>query len=190
MSACSCQPGSTTWASVEGDCSTLASVESSWVHQNPANGDLMMCLQGPFVFHIRALATLKSSPQLAMHFHDQIAPVPCATLGYPHKYSRPGHCYTLDHMWTRTADIATDPGIQESMATEHNLTSGSPNGFQVFAAQHNIGDMDVLNNELGCNCLPDSQTGQEVRQWCLTRKHSPVRDWWNGTYPTFEGVVI
>ena len=41
-----------------------------------------MCDQGPFLYATRSLATIKASPQLAMHFGDQIAPVNCSTLGF------------------------------------------------------------------------------------------------------------
>ena len=47
-----------------------------------ATGRLLMCDQGPFLYATRSLATIKASPQLAMHLGDQIAPVNCSTLGF------------------------------------------------------------------------------------------------------------
>jgi len=168
----------------------LDSVQSGWVHQNPANGDLLVCDQGPFVFNTWTLATLKGSPQLAMHFRDQIAPVPCSELGFSYIYNKPDHCYPANKIWTRTADIGTDPFIAEAVATENNLTTGDPSGFEIFAKQQGFGDMDVLKNELGCNCLEESEVGQQDIEWCKTQKHSPVRDWWNGTYPISGNIIV
>jgi hypothetical protein len=37
---------------------------------------------------------LKASPQLAMHYRDQISPLSCPELGFPMLYPPVDHCYT------------------------------------------------------------------------------------------------
>ena len=51
----------------------LKDAVGAWVHVDPWNGHRLMCDQGPFVFATRALSVLKSSPQLPMHYRDQIS---------------------------------------------------------------------------------------------------------------------
>ena len=110
------------------------------------------------------------------------------------------------HIYTRT-DINTDAGIKESEWTESNLTKGDPSGFWQFARSHWSlvsrswllvpkrplilrarvqDDFEILNNNLGCNCLGPSTVGRQLASQCWpasgvpTLPHSPVRDWWTG----------
>lgn len=84
MMACNCVDGSPLLlkADHQGQCKAgLKDAIGAWVHRDPWNNHQLMCDQGPFVFATRALATLKSSPQLPMHFRDQISPLGCAKMG-------------------------------------------------------------------------------------------------------------
>lgn len=177
MSNCTCHPGSPTLAAAGDQCTSLDTVTGCWVHENPYNGSQMMCDQGPFVYAMRALSVLKSSPQLPMHFHDQIRATSCSNLGFGVIFDYPDHCYPKLRVWTRVR-IDKDPGVQESMWVENNLTTG---GFDEFAAAHHFGDLSVLNNSLACNCFANSSVGQSMKGLCpALTNHSPVRDWWPG----------
>ena len=135
MTQCTCAPGSPFYAKARGQCASgLSQFTGAWVHRDPYNGHTLMCDEGPFVFATRALSVLKSSPQLPMHYRDQIAPVSCTQLGFPLRYPPVDHCYTHSdslalHIYTRT-NINTDAGIKESEWTETNMTTG---GFVQFA---------------------------------------------------------
>ena len=129
MSQCTCAPGSDDMAAAQGKCASgLAGWIGAWVHRDPFNRDAqLICDEGPFVFATRALAVLKSSPQLPMHFRDQISPLGCPALGFPLRFPPADHCFTFNatmalHIYTKTKDLATDPGILESVATEQRLT--------------------------------------------------------------------
>ena len=189
-----------------------------WIHHDPypfgshpnslVPDRRLMCDEGPFVVAVRSLATLKSSPQLAMHLGDQISVMHlgdqisvaspsttptscCAALGFPYQYPPIDHCYPPMRIRTRTADIATDEGVNESVWLERNLTNGYNNtpddGFVAFA----LGRLKIapptaalLNNYLGCNCLPESAVGKQMALECWSGNasadlpHSPVRDLW------------
>ena len=186
MAACTCMPGSQ-FATTSCDETKLAGFQGAWVHQNPYNHSHMICDQGPFTYATRALSVLKASPQLAMHYRDQIAPVNCSTLGFPVIYDVPDHCYPLLRVHTRIGPIQDDPGVVEAIAVEHNLTTG---GFFTWAKMlakpsMDAGSVAIVNNSLACNCLESSSVGQQVYRQCWTGKptddgHSPVRDWWSG----------
>ena len=88
---------------------------------------------------------------------------------------------------TRTPNISTDPGVQEAIWLERNLTndynSTSDDGFVAFARARGLRDATVLNNVLGCNCLPESEVGRQMVAQCWSGAstdlpHSPVRDLW------------
>ena len=91
-------------------------------------------------------------------------------------------------VWTRTGPIQDDAGVKESIAIEHNLTSG---GFEQWATElatprMDTGSLAIVNNSLGCNCLNTSSVGQQMAAQCWSGKptdtpHSPVRDWWTGS---------
>merc|ERR1712039_618308 len=191
MRACTCKPGSQEQSAAAGQCKTLDDTIGCWVHQDPYNGHAVICDEGPFVYATRALSVLKSSPQLAMHFRDQIAPTSCTAFGFPLRFPPDDHCYPKMHIYTRES-IYTDPGIKESEAVEANLTSG---GFIQFARKHGIGDAHMLNNSLGCNCLPTSSVGKNLSSVCWSGKpsdiaHSPVRDWWSGDLDEFHAFLV
>ena len=84
MAACVCAPNSDLLQAAGGQCTSgLQGMIGAWVHQDPYNGHMLMCDEGPFVFATRALSVLKASPQLAMHMRDQISPLGCPKLGFP-----------------------------------------------------------------------------------------------------------
>ena len=136
---------------------------------------------------------IKSSPQLAMHFHDHIATTAtgkigscCASLNFTTRFPPLDHCYPPMHIWTRSA-IESDAGVKESVWLEGNLTNNYTGGpddiFVTFGAKHGIDDVNILNNNLGCNCLPTSTVGHQMASECWSGKrsdlpHSPVRDIW------------
>ena len=189
MAACTCMPGSQL-ATTSCDETKLAGYQGSWVHQNPYNHSHMICDQGPFTYATRALQVLKASPQLAMHYRDQIAPVNCSVLGFPVIYDVPDHCYPLLRVHTATGPIQDDPGVMQAIAIEHNLTANNAAGFFAWAKtmakpSMDAGSVSIVNNSLACNCLDSSSVGQQVHLQCWTGKptdegHSPVRDWWSG----------
>ncbi len=204
MVTCTCHPSSALLLNKRThdphrlECAALnASTTGSWVHRDPyrADYDGMLCDQGPFILATRSLSVLKSSPQLAMHLHDQIAPVPCSDRGYTQLYPPADHCYPPMHMYTQTP-IEHDAGVLEAIAAEKRLTcnytetpAACTTGFPAFAKAHQIaGDVAILNNNLGCNCLGRSTVGQQMARECWPASgqpagaipHSPVRDWWNG----------
>ena len=52
-----------------------------------------------------------------------------------------------------------------------------------FGFMQGIDDVDILNNNLGCNCLSTSTVGHQMASECWSGKpsdlpHSPVRDVW------------
>ena len=194
MTNCTCHPESAAFVEAGAACQSLTDVVGSWVHRDPYNQtyDGMMCDEGPFVLATRSLSVLKSSPQLAMHLQDQIAPIPCRAQGYPTLFPPMDHCYPPMHIWTRSP-IATDPGVQESVKVEKRLTCNysqhgcTSGGFVSFAKHHRILDVAVLNNNLACNCLARSTVGKQVKGACWSGRqsdgpHSPVRDFWDGAY--------
>ena len=203
MVACTCAPSSPKLLAAGKNCSALDEVTGCWVHSDPypfgshptslIKDRQLMCDEGPFVMAVRSLSVIKSSPQLAMHFHDHIATTAsgkigscCAARSFTEQYPPPDHCYPPMHIWTRSA-IASDAGIKESEWLEGNLTNnyqgGPHDGFVSFAAKHGIDDVDILNNNLGCNCLATSSVGRQMASECWSGKqsdlpHSPVRDLW------------
>jgi hypothetical protein len=200
MAACTCQPGTPARAAAGMDAKCAAingAYNGSWVHRDPTDPygtPGLMCDEGPFLYNARTLATLKGSPQLAMHPTDTIAPVGCAALGFGVRFEPPDHCYPPLRIWTHTAPIANDSGILASEAAEKLLTCNyaprgcASGGFLDWAAAHGMGSdaAAVLNNNLGCNCMGDSTVGQQMAATCWAVgnasdwPHSPVRDWWNG----------
>jgi hypothetical protein len=196
MLACTCHPKSSKLVAVRGNCSALNSTIASWIHRDPYNSSYngMMCDEGPFVLATRSLQVLKGSPQLAMHFADQIAPISCTDQGFPVLFPPVDHCYPPMHIYTRTSPIASDAGVLESEAVEGKLTcnytmnpASCTTGFPAFAKTHHINDVSILNNNLGCNCLGRSTVGKQMAAACWSGTaadipHSPVRDWWSGDY--------
>ena len=203
MVACTCAPSSPKLLAAGKNCSALDQITGCWVHSDPypfgshpnslIKNRQLMCDEGPFVRAVRSLSVIKSSPQLAMHFHDNIATTTsgkigscCASLNFTQQYPPPDHCYPAMRIWTRSA-IGSDAGVKESVWLEGNLTNhykgGPDDGFVAFAAQHGIDDVDILNNNLGCNCLSTSTVGHQMASECWSGKpsdlpHSPVRDVW------------
>ena len=192
---CTCHPDSAANRQAGNDCRHLDAVVGSWVHRDPFNESYpaITCDQGPFIVVARSLAVLKSSPQLAMHLHDQAAPISCAEQGFPERFPPVAHCYPPMHIYTK-APIENDAGMQECETAERRLTcnyTATPEkcttGFMAFADSHSIRDVSILNNNLGCNCLSWSTAAPDYAAMCWSvassnAPHSPVRDWWDGEH--------
>lgn len=178
MLACTCVPGSPVHDSKADECSELDFTFASWVERDPWSGRELACSEGPFVYAVRSLSVLKSSPKLAMHAHDHIIPAKCDSLESFNGRMLPNECFPAMQMRTRSS-LRKDPDVSQIAAIESNLTEG---GFEQFADEHGIEDWSVLNNDLRCNCLPNSWIGKSVSKACSgpTAIHftSPVRDWW------------
>jgi len=182
MYACTCKIGSPLYRSAEG-CASLESVPGVFIHRDPQRGTMLTCTQGPFVPVTWALATLKASPLLPLHLHDQVAPIPCAEFGFYVMSSRQDHCFPMNRFCSRT-ELESDVGARVTDELESYLIDDKFHGFETFAEQHGFDDMAVLNHDPLCNCLPDSEQGFKHRERCMDLPHSPIRDWWNGSYPT------
>merc|ERR1712125_239239 len=94
-----------------------------WIHVNPWTHDEEICNEGPFVFATRSLSVLKGSPQLAMHFRDQVSPETCKEHGFGVKLEKADHCYPANHIWTRKpltgpGGCNADWGCAEAVASE------------------------------------------------------------------------
>jgi len=195
MAACTCEPGSAALGERTQSCENLNQhFKGSWVHHDYQTQEEEICDSGPFSFATFALAVLKSTAQLPMHQFDQIAPVDCAELGFPHRYDPPDHCFTYEqntlhvHIRWPSILIGIDPGIQSSMETESDLFGG---GFVEWGVQLGI-DLSILFSSPGCHCLPGSEVGEQQAEQglCSGTDHSPVEDWWYGQIPGANEVFL
>jgi hypothetical protein len=181
MLGCTCHPSSLVMDLVAMECpDVLSGMSGAWVHHDPKDGSELMCDAGPFLEATRALAIIKSTGQLMMHEHDQIAPVTCAELGWSKKYPIIDHCFKGLHMYYMMEPIGEDPGIKKSGEVEQAVFSS---GFSRFVLDHHLNNK-VLNGRPGCHCSPDSEAAKSIAgskknydAACL-HNTSPIRLWW------------
>jgi len=173
LAACTCHPGSAKRASRGAECASLGGLTGSWVHRNPQTGSELLCDDGPIVTATVALAILKSTAQLPMHQHDQIAPVACSSRGFPVRQTEIDHCFPPMWMWSREPDD-TDAGIEEAQQVEAALFGGN---FSTFCHQHDL-EEDILFSKPGCHCFASSSVGQSLKGQCdRPEDRSPISDW-------------
>jgi len=172
LAACTCHPGSAKRFSRGAECASLGNLTGSWVHRSPETGHELLCDDGPIVTATVALATLKSTAQLPMHQHDQIAPVACSARGFPQRFFMIDHCFPPMWMWTRTK--GEDTGLDESGQVEGALFGGA---FSDFCRQRGLQE-DVLFSKPGCHCFASSSVGQSLKGQCdRPEDRSPISDW-------------
>mmetsp|Transcript_31229 Transcript_31229/g.89524 ORF Transcript_31229/g.89524 Transcript_31229/m.89524 type:complete len:336 (+) Transcript_31229:89-1096(+) len=177
MSGCSCHPESQIRHAVDKECHKLWAVPGAWLQHNPTDGHALTCHHGPFEYTVRTLAVLKSTPELVMHWDDQIAPKSCKALGFPEVLHKIDKCFPLLEVGTMTP-IENDPGALEDEKIERKLLD--INHFQPWAEERHM-DYDTLYSGPGCHCLPDSQIGAVKKlEGSCDEFHSPVRDYWYG----------
>lgn len=178
MHACTCHPMSPLKAKASMECSdVLNGMSGSWVHRRPQDQSGLMCDGGPFLEATFALAILKSTGDLPMHLFDQIAPVTCDHLGFPHMSPTNDPCFTKLHMWTKTPDADTDQGVFASRMIENTLLSQK--GFTNFSFTFGLND-GVLERIPGCHCSPDSNVTKGVSYCEMVGDgaSSPLRGMW------------
>lgn len=159
-----------------------ASQPGAWVHHD-LDGIELICNEGPFQDSTFALAVLKSTAQVRMHPRDQIAATSCAALGFPVLFPPKCHCFTGNHMWTRTA-IGGDVGVQLSTATE-NLIFNQTSTMNWYAFNGlDAGMSSILYSSPGCHCAPTSSVGLQMNAESggCAASHPPIRDWLERPY--------
>jgi hypothetical protein len=188
MHGCTCHPSSFNMDMVDMECpDVLNDVSGAWIHHDPKDGSELMCDGGPFLEATLALAVIKSTGQLMMHEHDQIAPVTCAELGWSKEYPIIDHCFKGLHMHYKTEPMMEDPGIKKSMEVEQAVfgrsTERTSFSFDRFVLDHHLNNK-VLNGRPGCHCSPDSEVAGMIAgnkknydAACL-HNTSPIRLWW------------
>jgi hypothetical protein len=188
MHGCTCHPESFNHDLVDMECpDVLNGISGSWIHHDPKDQSELMCDGGRFLEATLSLAVLKSTGQLMMHEHDQIAPVTCEQLGFTREM--PDHCFAGLHVGYKTDPIMEDPGIKQSMAVEQMVfsknLSETGGSFDRFVLDHHLNNK-VLNGRFGCHCSPDSEvfgqmfSNQKYDEACLHHT-SPIRLWWKDT---------
>lgn len=151
-------------------CSTI-DVIGSWLHTNSDTGRVYLCLQGPWQHMIRVLSTLKSSPLMQLHLWDQLVPQRCSDRGYKVAQGKPDHCFPPAELYY----TGNEQDLMDCSAYEKTIETG----FKSYCTKHDL-ELDVLDNNPGCNCLPDSEVGHKMPAGTCNAEatHSPIRDWW------------
>lgn len=174
LAACACHPQSSAARAAKSRCPELDAVPGAWVHHDPSDGRELMCDEGPLLDATLALATLKSSAQLSMHQHDQVAAATCRSLGFRELFPPDDHCFPRMHLWTRRG-LDVDEGVDTAQRIEGELFGG---GFQRWAEARGLNTW-ILTGVPGCHCQPGSSVRAGLGKVCeYPELRPPIADWW------------
>lgn len=181
LAKCSCHPKSMNYNMPDSQCKSIT-LTGSWLHSNSEDSLFYQCLEGPFEHMIRVLSVMKTSKQLLMHMHDQLAPQSCKARGFKEgpmhmtKDDDDDHCHCF-------------PPAKEFFKTKMLLDKGAAyetevlrTSFWSYAKSKGL-DAKTLGTYEFCNCLPSSAVGQWANQQLCNNVlniRSPIRDWWSG----------
>lgn len=178
MAACTCHPASEAMASRPASCATI-NLTSCWAHHDPYNHEIeLLGDEGPFQYNTYVLAILKSTAQMPMHRFDQIAPVSCASMGFPTTDGRQDHCFPQNKLHFNLE--FADAEFTRSMEVEGGLFTGE--FVDIFSKMYGL-DTSVLGLTVGCHCFSTSEVGRNQTDCSPTETHtSPIRDWFDGEW--------
>lgn len=190
LHSCTCHPQSKLKTKAWMECpEVLNGMVGSFVHHDPNDQSELMCDGGPFFEATLALATIKSTGQIMMHEHDQIAPVNCDKRGFEKRNYLIDHCFAGLHQYYRTwgeTGPFEDPGAMTAQRVENEevFNKSSEKSFHFFAIKHELNG-EILDAQWpGCHCSPDSEIGKTTfgskdmfKMLCTGHKTAPIRTW-------------
>eukprot|EP00406_Dinophysis_acuminata_P016125 CAMPEP_0179342518 /NCGR_PEP_ID=MMETSP0797-20121207/70445_1 /TAXON_ID=47934 /ORGANISM="Dinophysis acuminata, Strain DAEP01" /LENGTH=294 /DNA_ID=CAMNT_0021056729 /DNA_START=1 /DNA_END=882 /DNA_ORIENTATION=- len=159
LTACSCDPESSTYQRNSARCQSL-NITASWVHTNEVSDNAYSCHEGPYEHMLRALSVMKSSRLLSFHLRDQISVLSCAQRGFAHPMTSSkdptGKCYPPARGFFESTLL-----MQDYHAARRAIIADS--FFNNF-----VDDMGLDRNTLGsnpeCDCLSESYAGANVNR--------------------------